>query len=230
MKITPLGHSGFRIEIAGETLLVDPWLTGNPVFPEDRRADAIEGATYVLVSHGHADHSSDAFAIAKQLGIPAVGIYDLMAFAEDRMGIKTVGFNKGGTVKLGDVAVTMVTAAHSSTYRTQEGPMYAGTESGFMIEGEGHTIYFSGDTDVMMDMELFEDLHHPDIGILSAGGHFTMDMTRAAYAAKRFFNFKTVIPCHYNTFELLRQDPQIMRDALPDATVIAPEVLVPINI
>jgi len=225
MKITPLGHSGFRIDIADQVLLVDPWLTGCPVFPEDRRAEAIAGATHVLVSHAHADHCGDAFAVAKELDIPAVGIYDHMGFVEERMGIKTIGFNKGGTVMLGDVAVTMVNAVHSSTYRTDDGPVYAGTESGFMIAGEGKTIYFSGDTDVMMDMEIFEDLHHPDIGILCAGGHFTMDMRRAAYAAKRFFNFKTVIPCHYGTFPLLEQDPQIMRDALPGARVIEPEVL-----
>ena len=91
-------------------------------------------------------------------------------------------------------------------------------------------IYFSGDTDVMMDMELFEDLHHPDIGILSAGGHFTMDMTRAAYAARRFFNFKTVIPCHYNTFDILEQDIAPMVEAVPAANVIEPEVLVAIDI
>ena len=168
-------------------------------------------------------------AIAKELDIPAVGIYDHMGYVEEKMGIKTVGFNKGGTVQLGKVAVTMVTASHSSTYNTEDGPMYAGTESGFMIAGEGKVIYFSGDTDVMMDMELFEDLHHPDIGILSAGGHFTMDMTRAAYAARRFFNFKMVIPCHYNTFPVLEQSVQPMIDAVPGAQVIEPEVLVPIE-
>ncbi|MEM9579283.1 MAG: metal-dependent hydrolase [Pseudomonadota bacterium] len=230
MKIIPLGHSGFRIEIEDQVLLIDPWLTGCPVFPEERREDAIKGATHVLISHGHFDHCADGFQVAKDLGIPAVGIYDHMGFMEEKLGIKTVGFNKGGTVRLGEVAVTMVTAAHSSTFNSDDGPMYAGTESGFMIAGEGHTIYFSGDTDVMMDMELFEDLHHPDVGILCAGGHFTMDMARAAYAARRFFNFKTIIPCHYNTFDFLQQDPQVMRDAVPGAEVIAPEVLVAIEI
>ena len=230
MKVIPLGHSGFRIEIEDQILLIDPWLTGCPVFPEERRAEAITGATHVLVSHAHADHCGDAFKIAEELDIPAVGIYDHMGYVEETLGIKIIGFNKGGTVKLGQVAVTMVTAAHSSTYRTENGPIYAGTESGFMIAGEGKVIYFSGDTDVMMDMELFEALHQPDIGILSAGGHFTMDMTRAAYAAKRFFNFSTIIPCHYNTFPLLEQSVQPMIDAVPNARVIEPEVLVPIEL
>jgi L-ascorbate metabolism protein UlaG (beta-lactamase superfamily) len=230
MKIIPLGHSGFRIEIEDQVLLIDPWLTGCPVFPEERRAEAIAGATHVLISHAHFDHCADAFEIAKELDIPAVGIYDHMGFMAAKMGIKTVGFNKGGTVMLGDVAVTMVNAVHSSTYNTEDGPMYAGTESGFMIAGEGHVIYFSGDTDVMMDMEIFNDLHGPDIGILCAGGHFTMDMTRAAYAAKRFFDFKLVIPCHYNTFPVLEQSVQPMVDAVPNARVVEPVVFEAIEI
>src|SRR5690606_29338786 len=107
-----------------------------------------------------------------------------------REGIRGIGFNKGGTLDLGGVKVTMVNAVHSSTLPTAEGPRYLGSEAGYMIEGEGHTIYVSGDTDVMADMKVFNDLHAPDIGILAAGGHFTMDMRRAAYAAKTFFDFK----------------------------------------
>ena len=84
-----------------------------------------------------------------------------------------------------------------------------------MIAGEGRTIYVSGDTDVMADMAVFEDLHHPEIGILCAGGHFTMDMKRAAYAARKFFNFKTVIPCHYRTFPMLEQSAEALRAELP---------------
>lgn len=229
MKIMWLGHSGFRIEIAGEVLIVDPWLTGNPVFPAERRNDAIEGATYALVSHGHGDHSADALAIAKEKDIPIVGIYDLMTYWEAHEGVKTVGFNKGGTVALGGVQVTMVNAVHSSSIEGQGWPNYAGAEAGFMITGEGHTIYFSGDTDVTADMKIFNDLHHPDIGILCAGGHFTMDMTRAAYAAKTFFDFKTVIPCHYRTLPFLEQSAAKLVEALPDVNVIEPEILDPIT-
>ncbi len=97
-----------------------------------------------------------------------------------------------------------------------------------MIEGEGRTIYVSGDTDVMADMEILEALHHPEIGILCAGGHFTMDMRRAAYAARRYFNFRKVIPCHYRTFPILEQTADVLRAELPGVEVIEPEVLVPI--
>ena len=186
---------------------------------------AIEGATHILLSHGHFDHANDVIEIAKALGVPVVGIFDLMSFWAEKHGIETVGFNKGGTVTLGEVSVTMVHATHSSSYGGSEGPVYAGSEAGYMIAGEGKTIYFSGDTDVMADMGLFEELHHPEIGILCAGGHFTMDMKRAAFAAKKFFNFKTVIPCHYKTFPLLAQSADDLKAGLPGVDVKTPEVM-----
>ncbi|MEL6598137.1 MAG: metal-dependent hydrolase [Pseudomonadota bacterium] len=230
MQIIWLGHSGFRIEIAGEVLLVDPWLTGNPMFAEGDRARAIEGATLILLSHGHGDHSGDAVAIATELSIPVAGIYDLMSWWAEKEGIETIGFNKGGTIRIGDVAITMVNATHSSSIAGPDGPIYAGGEAGFMIAGEGKTVYFSGDTDVMADMEVFQALHAPQIGILAAGGHFTMDMRRAAAAAKMFFEFETVIPCHYQTFPILEQSAATLKDALPGVDVVEPEVMRPITL
>ena len=225
MKITWLGHSGFRIEIAGQVLLIDPWLTGNPSFPEDRKADATAGSTHILLTHGHFDHTADGLALAKDLGIPLVGIFDLMSHWEATEGVAVVGFNKGGTVMLGDAAVTMVNAVHSSSIGTDHGPMYSGAEAGFMIAGDGHTIYVSGDTDVTADMGIMAELHAPDIGILCAGGHFTMDMKRAAYAARKFFDFKVVIPCHYKTFPLLEQSADGLVADLPGVDVRTPDVL-----
>lgn len=230
MRITWLGHSGFRIEIEGAVLLVDPWLTGNPVFPVARRAEAIAGATHVLVTHGHGDHSADAVAIGKEMGIPLVGIYDLMSWLSDKDGVQTVGFNKGGTVTLAGAAVTMVNACHSSSVSGPDGPRYAGAEAGFMIAGEGHTIYVSGDTDIMADMGWMGEYHRPDIGILSAGGHYTMDMARAAFAARKYFNFQTVIPCHYRTFPALEQSAEVLAKGLPGVRVIEPQVLEPISL
>ena len=224
MKLWWLGHSGFRLEIGGTVLLIDPWL-GNPLFDEGRRDEAIEGVTHILITHGHFDHIADTIAIAKEKAVPVVGIYDLVTHWAEAHGIDAIGFNKGGTVRLGQVAVTMVSATHSSSFGGPHGPVYAGTESGYMIEAEGRTIYVSGDTDVMADMGVFEALHHPEIGILCAGGHFTMDMKRAAFAAKTFFDFKTVIPCHYRTFPLLEQSAEPLRAALPGVNVVAPEVM-----
>ncbi|CAM3100793.1 metal-dependent hydrolase [Paracoccus nototheniae] len=225
MKLTWLGHSGFRLEIEGAVILIDPWMSGNPVFPEDARAAAIDGATHILLTHGHGDHSGDTLALARDLKIPVVGIFDLVSHWEGTEGIEGIGFNKGGTVDLGGAKVTMVNATHSSSISGPDGPVYAGHESGYMIAGERHVIYVSGDTDIMADMDWMGDLHKPDIGILCAGGHFTMDMARAAYAARRYFDFRTVIPCHYKTFPLLEQSAQVLIDALPDVRVIEPEVM-----
>ena len=230
MNIIWLGHSGFRIEIEGAVLLVDPWLTGNPMFPADQRAAALAGATHVLLTHGHGDHAGDALAIAAELDVPLVGMNELIGWYQAKHGVKGVGFNKGGTVDLGGALVTMVNASHSSSVGSESGPIYAGSEAGFMIAGEGHVIYISGDTDIMADMGWMGDYHKPDIGILSCGGHFTMDMARAAYAAAKYFAFKTVIPCHYRTFPLLAQNADVLRKGLPNVAVIEPQVMQPIVI
>jgi L-ascorbate metabolism protein UlaG (beta-lactamase superfamily) len=229
MKLVWLGHSGFRIEIEDQVILLDPWIS-NPLFDQDRRAEALAGATHILLTHAHGDHASDAVAIARELDIPVVGIFDLTTHWGQKHGIAEIGFNKGGTVRLGNVAVTMVNAVHSSSWSGGEGPVYGGSEAGYMIAGEGRTIYVSGDTDVMADMALFEELHHPEIGILCAGGHFTMDMKRAAFAAKKFFHFKTLIPCHYRTFPLLEQSADDMAALLPGVRVIEPQILEPIEL
>jgi L-ascorbate metabolism protein UlaG (beta-lactamase superfamily) len=228
MQILWLGHGSFRIKIEDKILLIDPWLTGNPMLPETMHVKAVEGATHILITHAHKDHSVDALQLAYRLGVPILGQYDLMGYWSSTQNIETIGFNKGGTVVLNEVGVTMVHAVHSSSLSTPDGPRFAGTECGFMISGAGYTIYFSSDTDVMADMKVFNYLHAPDIGILCAGGHFTMDMKRAAYAAKIFFDFKTVIPCHYRTMPLLEQSADVLATALLNVDVIEPQVMVPI--
>ncbi|MEM6745677.1 MAG: metal-dependent hydrolase [Pseudomonadota bacterium] len=226
MKITWLGHSGFRIEIAGQVLLVDPWLRGNPMFDEARFDEAIEGVTHLLVSHGHFDHAANAVEISKAKGVPIGGVFELANALGEEAGVEAAAFGLGGTIAIGDVSVTLVGARHSSS--TASG--YSGTEAGFMISGEGKTIYFSGDTDVTADMGVYQALHAPQIGILCVGGHFTMDQRRAAYACKTFFDFETVIPCHYKTFPLLAQDAEELKSEIGADKVREPEVMVPIEI
>ena len=230
MKIIWLGHASFRIEIEDQVLLVDPWLVGNPTFPEERREEAIQGATAILLSHGHGDHASNAQGIARELGIPIACINELAKIlkADD---VATIGFGKGGTIPLGAARISMVNAVHSSSIDFMEPPLrYAGVEAGFMIRGEGHTVYFSGDTDIMADMGWMGEYYAPDIGILCAGGHFTMDMEAAAWAAKRFFNFKLVIPCHFGTFPFLAQTADALVAGLPGVDVRVPQVLEAIEV
>lgn len=228
MKIIWLGHGSFRIEIADQILLIDPWLTGNPVLPPEQHQAATEGATHILITHAHFDHISDLVRLSQETGAPGVGIYDLMSHFEAAHGLTVIGFNMGGTVQLGEVAVSMVPALHSTSLGgAPEAPL--GREAGFILKGEGHTIYVSGDTSIMADMDWIGDYYKPDIGILSAGGHFTMDMAGAAYAAKRYFDFKTVIPCHYKTFPLLEQSAEVLIKGLPGVNVIEPQVMKPIT-
>ncbi len=230
MKIIWLGHGSFRIEIEDQVLLIDPWLTGNPVLPEDQHDAAVEGGTQLVLTHAHFDHVADMLPLARKLRIPVIGQYDLMSYWAEHEHIETVGFNKGGTVTAGKVALSMVPASHSSTFGSDEGPKAAGSEVGYMISGEGHTIYVSGDTAIMADMEWMAEYYKPDIGILSAGGHFTMDMKQTAWAAKKYFDFKIVIPCHYATFPFLEQDASDLMAGLPGVDVIEPQVMQAIEI
>lgn len=228
MKLTWLGHASFRLEIEDQVLLIDPWFTGNPSFPQDRKDSAIAGATAILLTHGHGDHASNAVEIATAAGIPIACIHELSKVLGDA---ETIGFGKGGTISLGSVRVSMVNAVHSSSVDYMgEALMPAGSETGFMIAGEGHMIYVSGDTDIMADMAWMGEYYAPDIGILCAGGHFTMDMKAAAWAAKKFFNFKTVIPCHYKTFPLLEQSADRLIDGLPGVSVLTPDVMEPVEL
>lgn len=225
MKIIWLGHGSFRIETQDKVLLVDPWLTGNPVLPEDQHEAAVAGATHLILTHAHFDHVADMLPLARKLNVPIVGQYDLMSYWNEHEHLETVGFNKGGTVDLGGVRLSMVPASHSSTFGSDEGPKAAGSEVGYMLQAEGKTVYISGDTDIMADMDWMGDYYKPEIGILSAGGHFTMDMKGAAYAAKRYFDFKTVIPCHYGTFPILEQSADDLKAGLPGVDVIEPQVM-----
>ncbi|MEP3333634.1 metal-dependent hydrolase [Sedimentitalea sp.] len=230
MNIIWLGHGSFRIETGDLVLLIDPWLTGNPMLNEDQHQAAVSGATHIILTHVHFDHVADVLSLCRKLDVPAVGQYDIMGFWGETEEIKTVGFNKGGTIDLGGATLSMVTAQHSSTFSTEDGLRTGGSEVGYMLSAEGHTVYISGDTDIMADMDWFADYYKPDIGILSSGGHFTMDMAKVAYAAKRYFNFKTLIPCHYRTFPILEQSADALASALPDVDVIEPQVLHPIQI
>ncbi|WP_147125643.1 metal-dependent hydrolase [Shimia ponticola] len=230
MKLVWMGHASFRLEAAGQIILIDPWINGNPMLTADQVEQALDGATHILVTHGHFDHATDVVEVSQKTGAPVSGIVELAGTLHDQGAVEGYAFNKGGTVDVGDVKVSLVPASHSSSMKVDGTGRYMGAECGFMIKAEGKTIYVSGDTDIMADMDWMADYYKPQVGILSAGGHYTMDMAGAAYAAKRYFDFETVIPCHYKTFPALAQDAEPLIAGLPDVNVIEPVVMQPIKL
>jgi len=206
MRVTWMGHGSWRIEVGGQVLLLDPWVTGNPVFPDDKVDEIIAGATHILITHGHFDHTQDAIEIAKKTGAPILGMYELINVLTEGTDVEGVGYNRGGTAMAGDVACTLVAASHSSTMGGENGLIPTGQECGFMISHAGSTLYAMGDTDIMADWAWMAELHDPDWAIVPIGGFFTMDPKRAAWGLKKFFpGLKGVIPGHYKTFPALAQ-------------------------
>jgi L-ascorbate metabolism protein UlaG (beta-lactamase superfamily) len=209
MKITWYGHSTFRIEIAGATILLDPFLTGNPLAPVSV-AEAAKGLTHIIASHGHDDHIGDLIAVAKASGALVTANYEIAMWANSE-GIAAINpMNTGGTVDLGAFKVTLTQAQHSSARGTGHGQFaYMGNTQGVVIEAAGEpTLYFAGDTDIFSDMALIDEFHAPKIGLLPIGDRFTMGGKKAAVAARRYFHFSHVIPCHYKTFGLLDQNTE----------------------
>ncbi|UWR21555.1 metal-dependent hydrolase [Sulfitobacter sp. S190] len=227
MNIIWLGHGSFRIETGDQVILVDPWLSGNPMLPADRHADAVAGATHILVTHGHFDHTADIVSLSAQADIPVSGMVELAQHLHAQGAVEGAAFNMGGTIPIGTGATaSMVPASHSSSIPVGQTKHYTGSESGFVLRAEGRCIYLSGDTGLMADMGWIADYFKPDVGILSAGGHYTMDMEMAAYACRTWFDFKLVIPCHYRTFDALEQSADALRNGvMPGTTVIEPQVM-----
>lgn len=226
MRVTWMGHGSFRIDVAGQALLLDPWVTGNPVFPEARADEVLDGATAILLTHGHFDHTQDCVDIAKARNLKIHGMYELVNWFTAVPGVEGVGFNRGGTVMIGDVAVTLVAASHSSSVQANSGPSYTGQECGFMISAGGRTLYAMGDTDIMADWAWMAELHRPDAAIVPIGGHFTMDGKRAAWGVRKYFpDLKAAIPGHYKTFPLLAQSADDFAQAMAPVKVHTPDVL-----
>ena len=153
MDIIWLGHGSFRIEIGDQVLLIDPWLNGNPMMEGHDKEAAIAGATHILVTHGHGDHTADVVEISGKTGAPVSGMVELAKHLHGLGAKEGHAFNKGGTITLGNTAATLVPASHSSTMQVGDTPRYMGMETGFILRGDGKTLYFSGDTSIMADMD-----------------------------------------------------------------------------
>jgi L-ascorbate metabolism protein UlaG (beta-lactamase superfamily) len=192
MKITYLGHAALAIETGGKRLLVDPFISANPLAGHIA-VDALQ-ADYILLTHAHGDHVLDAEFIAKNTGAVIVSNAEIAAYYEAK-NLKSHGMNHGGSWQFDFGKVKYVTAQHSSSF--PDGT-YGGNPGGFVIEGD-NSIYIAGDTALTFDMKLIPLRTKLDLAILPIGDNYTMDVEDAIIASD-FVACNRILGYHYDTF------------------------------
>ena len=202
MKLTWFGHSAFRIELNGARILIDPYLKDNPSW-NGTVEEAAEGATHVIVTHGHADHLGDAEEICRSTGAVLVSSFEICM----KLGLeKAEPMNTGGRISLKGFDVVMTPALHSSSMDGYD----LGPANGVVIiphaSGE-RSLYHAGDTGLFSDMRLIEELYTPRVGLIPIGDRFTMGPHTAAVACRKFFDFDIIIPMHWGSFPIIEQTP-----------------------
>lgn len=210
LAITWLGHSTFLIRTpGGKRVLFDPWLTGNPRCPETLKKPP--KVDLILVSHGHSDHTGDLVTCARESGAPVVAIWELCDWL-GRKGIQHVEpMNKGGSLDIAGLRITMTDARHSSSIVEAGQTIYLGEAAGFVVRLEdGRSIYYAGDTCLFGDMRLIGEMYKPEIAFLPIGDRFTMDPVAAAKACE-MLGVRQVVPMHWGTFPLLTGTPTALK-------------------
>ena len=218
--LTWLGHATVLLTTqSGTRIVFDPWLDGNPKC--EVSVSDLGGVDVIVVTHGHFDHIGSVVPLASATGATVICVPEMAAYFSSMGVANVVEMNKGGTVRVADVAVTMVTADHSCGVGVGEGEpnVYGGNPVGFVIglpNGQGGPVYFSGDTNVFGDMSLIRELYAPEIALIPIDGHYNMGPREAAHAVK-LLGVSRVVPIHYGTFPILTGSPAELQTFLNDA-------------
>ncbi len=211
LSITWLGHATFLLRTpGGKTILLDPWVTGNPTSPPE--AKKLGALDLVLITHGHSDHTGDAVSIGRSSGAQIVAPYEVSVWLGKKGLQNVIGMNPGGTLEVLGLSITMVPAMHSSSVEEDGQIVYLGVATGYVIRFEdGLTIYFSGDTSIFGDMRLIGEMYRPQIAFLCIGDLYTMGPEQAAKACE-LLGVTQVVPMHYGTFPALTGTPAKLRE------------------
>lgn len=218
MKITYYGHSCLLVEGLDKRVIIDPFLSGNPasgIDPADIEVDA------VILTHGHDDHFGDTLAIAARNQCQVIAVHELAAFCSGK-GVNAHGMNIGGSYDFGGFRVKLTPAFHSSSVRDGDDVRYAGEAAGVILTMGGKTLFHSGDTCLFSDLKLIGELHTIDVAALPIGDNYTMGPDEAVLAAQ-WVKAGAIIPIHYNTFPVIRQEAGAFAAALQtkDITCVA---------
>lgn len=211
MKITFYGQNSLAIEVSGKNIIVDPFISGNPLSKDKVDISSLK-ADYILLTHAHEDHVLDAETIAKNTGAKIVSNYEI-AMHYQAKGFDIHPMNHGGSWQFDFGKVKYVNAIHTSSFADGSN---GGQPGGFVIEGEHKNIYIAGDTALTMDMKLIPLTTKLDLAILPIGDNFTMGIDDAIIASN-FVECDKVLGVHYDTFGYIEIDSEMAKRKFYDA-------------